>query len=96
MLLYAYRRVAKDPEPSPSIEDREIWDRVRVAQFDTETGIFQLRDHHGLPVAEPVHWRERNTSFHFYEWVRMYQAIWSLDMRDAYWFDEAVAMDEGL
>jgi hypothetical protein len=89
MVLYAYRR-------QPAVfGDRA--DSLRcIARYHPETRTLQMLTADGRALLPPNVWYAGESAADFYAWVRQYATIWSVDPTDAFWFDEELAMDEGL
>lgn len=98
MVYYAYRRALRVVERTAG-EDAD-WPSVYMARLDTDTGVFQLIGDQGQPVAPPVDWTHSNRRTTSYEdlrsWVNQYPTLWSLNPKDAFWFDPELVVDEGL
>lgn len=93
MLLYAYRRTLRGPESWDALAH----DEVCIAEYDTVTHSFQPRDKHGVARRKATVWElSPNGEAEFIRWAREHYQWWSLDPKDAFWFDPDLSVDEGL
>lgn len=93
MKLYAYRRTPRGPEQW----DEEDHEANCIAEYDPVTTRFQLLDRHFTALKPPQLWNRRpNDAAEFYRWAQEWKHWWSLDPRDAFWFDPDLDVDEGL
>ena len=91
MYLYAYRR-------KRNVFGHRADITSCIARYHPETYTLQLLTQDRQALVDPTPWTNPRVEGPrpFYDWVKQYPTIWSLEPSDAFWFDEELAMDMGL